>query len=169
MAEPGSLVYTLRPYRPWPQGGEHWLLVWSDGEGERKSLPGITVKCVTLLINDLGYLSSQKDNYFFLDIQGQVHQHIHRCTHAHEHTQPHSVSLTPSHLVMDPSHRENFSTRILPIVCHLHSLHSNMHSQPSSEGQKHKQLGFSTVSSQCERTESQPLSLAPKHWRTDIS
>lgn len=96
--------------------------------------------------------------------------HTNACMCARTHT--HNLiqfSLTPSHLVMDPSHCENFSPRILPVVYHLHSLHSNVHSHPSSQGQKHKQLGLNTVSSQCQETDSQPLSLAPKHWWTDIS
>ena len=159
VAELGSLVYTLRPYRPWPQGREHWLLVWSDGEKEHKAFPGITIKCATLLINDLGYLSSQKDNYFFLDIQGHVHQHIH--TRMYTHTQPHSVFSNTK-----PPGYGSFSLWELFSQDSPHSLPS---SQPSSQGQKHKQLGLNTVSSQWEGTDSQPLSLAQKHWRTDIS
>lgn len=45
--------------------------------------------------------------------------YTHACTHTHNLIQ---FSLTPSHLVMDPSHCENSSPRILPIVYHLHSL-----------------------------------------------
>lgn len=63
---------------------------------------------------------------------------------------------------MDPSHRENFSIRILPAVYHLHSPHSNVLPHPSLQGQNEKQLDSYTVSTKSEGTESQPLSLAPK-------